>query len=167
MTSAASAGLSFGQSEAKESELAMQTFNLFSGATEAVPPGAPGDRGRAARVGSMLGAARLGMSVYDLPPGEAIGPYHFEWTDEEWVITLAGKVAIRVPEGDQTFEPGDVVCFLTGPEGAHQVRNVGDVTARVAIVSTQNEFGIVEYPEDEKVGIWAGGGHYTLDRPRT
>ena len=26
------------------------------------------------------------MSVYEIPPGEAIGPYHFEWTDEEWLI---------------------------------------------------------------------------------
>jgi uncharacterized cupin superfamily protein len=144
----------------------MQTFNLFNGETEDVPAGAPGDRGQAARVGSKLGASRLGMSVYDLPPGEAIGPYHFEWTDEEWLIVLAGKVAIRGPEGGQTVGPGDVVCFLAGPDGAHQVRNAGEVTARVAIVSTQNEFGIVEYPEDEKVGIWAGGAHYTLDHPR-
>jgi uncharacterized cupin superfamily protein len=144
----------------------MQTFNLFNGATEEVPPGAPGDRGRAARVGSKLGAARLGMSVYDLPPGGVIGPYHFEWTDEEWLIALAGKVSIRGPEGDQTLDPGEVVCFLTGPDGAHQVRNAGDETARVAIVSTKNEFGIVEYPEDEKVGIWAGDAHYTLEHPR-
>jgi hypothetical protein len=26
------------------------------------------------------------------------------------------------------------------------------------------DFGIVEYPEDEKVGIWAGETHYMLDR---
>ena len=143
----------------------MQTFNLFSGETEEVPPGAPGDRGRAARVGSKLGAARLGMSVYDLPPGEAIGPYHFEWTDEEWLIVLAGTVAVRGPQGEQALGPGDVVCFRAGPDGAHQVLNAGDVPARAAIVSTQNEFGIVEYPEDEKVGIWAGGRHYSLDHP--
>ena len=105
------------------------------------------------------------MSVYDLPPGEAIGPYHFEWTDEEWLIALAGTVAFRGPNGEQTLEPGDVVCFPAGPDGAHQVRNAGEVPARVAIVSTQNEFGIVEYPEDEKVGIWAGGTHYTVDHP--
>jgi uncharacterized cupin superfamily protein len=105
------------------------------------------------------------MSVYDLPSGEAIGPYHFEWTDEEWLIALAGQVVIRGPEGEQTLDPGEVVCFPAGPDGAHQVRNASDVTARVAIVSTQNEFGIVEYPEDEKVGIWAGGEHYTLDHP--
>jgi hypothetical protein len=36
---------------------------------------------------------------------------------------------------------------------------------RVAIFSTKNEFGIVEYPEDKKVGIWAGEAHYMLDRP--
>lgn len=55
--------------------------------------------------------------------------------------------------------------FRAGPDGVHQVRNRSEVTARVAIVSTQNEFGIVEYPEEKKVGIWAGGAHYTLDHP--
>src|SRR6185437_16118238 len=88
-----------GNPGAKESPLALQTFNLFNGETDEVPPGAPGDRGRAARVGSKLRASRLGMSVYDLPPGEAIGPYHFEWTDEEWLIALAGKVTFRGPAG--------------------------------------------------------------------
>jgi uncharacterized cupin superfamily protein len=145
--------------------LTLQTFNLFNGETEDVPAGAPGDRGRAARVGSKLGASRLGMSVYDLPPGEAIGPYHFEWTDEEWLIVLAGQVTTRLPNGEQTLDLGDVVCFPAGPDGAHQVRNTSDVTARVAIVSSLNEFGIVEYPEEKKVGIWAGPEHYTLDRP--
>jgi uncharacterized cupin superfamily protein len=112
-----------------------------------------------------LGASRLGMSVYDLPPGEAIGPYHFEWTDEEWMIVLAGQATTRGPNGEQTLHRGDVVCFPAGPSGAHQVRNTGDITARVAIVSTQNEFGIVEYPEEKRVGVWAGGVHYTLDHP--
>jgi uncharacterized cupin superfamily protein len=143
----------------------MKTFNLFSGETDEGPPDAPGYGYRAARVGSKLGGSRLGMSVYDLPPGQAIGPYHFEWTDEEWLIALEGRVTVRTPEGERVVDPGDVICFLAGPEGAHQVRNASDVPARVAIVSTINEFGIVEYPEDEKVGIWAGDEHYTLDRP--
>jgi hypothetical protein len=46
------------------------------------------------------------------------------------------------------------------------VRNTTDAPARVAIVATNNEFGIVEYPELEKVGIWAGPEHYVLDRPK-
>jgi uncharacterized cupin superfamily protein len=145
----------------------MEIFNLFEGETQDVPPGAPGDRGRAARVGSKLGASRLGMSVYDLPPGEAIGPYHFEWTDEEWLIVIEGRVAVRILDGERELGPGDVVCFLAGPEGAHQVRSAGGTAARVAIVATVNEFGIVEYPEDGThgtVGIWAGAEHYVLER---
>ena len=143
----------------------METFNLFSGATDEGPPEAPEDRCRAARVAPKLGGSRLGMSVYDLPPGEAIGPYHFEWTDEEWLIAVEGQVTIRTPDGEHLLDPGEVVCFPAGPEGAHQVRNANDVPVRVAILSTMNEFGIVEYPEDEKVGIWAGETHYELDRP--
>lgn len=143
----------------------METFNLFSGETDEVPPGAPGHPGRAARVGSKLGATRLGMSVYDIAPGEAIGPYHFEWTDEEWLILVEGQVTIRTPVGERVLDPGEVVCFQAGPDGAHHVRNATDVAARVAIVSTKNEFGIVEYPEQERVGIWAGETHYVLDRP--
>ena len=55
-----------------------------------------------------------------------------------------GQAAVRTPEGE---------------------RNLTDVPARVAILSTKNEFGIVEYPEDEQVGIWAGETHFVLDRP--
>ena len=105
------------------------------------------------------------MSVYDLPPGEAIGPYHFEWTDEEWLIALKGQVTIRTPEGKRGLDPGEVVGFPAGPAGAHQVGNANDVPVRVAIISTKNEFGIVEYPENEQVGIWAGETHFMLDRP--
>ena len=31
------------------------------------------------------------FNLYDLPSGEAICPYHFEWTDEEWLIVVAGR----------------------------------------------------------------------------
>ena len=143
----------------------LQAFNLFNGVTEKVPTGAPGDQGRAARVGSKLGAENLGMSVYDLPPGTAIGPYHVEWTHEEMLIVVSGRVVIRRSSGEQTLDPGDVVSFPTGHDGAHQVRNTSDAPARVAIVSAEHEVCIVEYPEDAKVKIWAGNIHYTLDTP--
>jgi uncharacterized cupin superfamily protein len=150
---------------ARGPELRLQTFNLFNGETDEVPAGAPGDQGRAARVGSKLGAEKLGMSVYDLPPGAEIGPYHLEWTHEEMLIAVSGQVVIRDLSGEQTLDPGDVVSFPTGADGAHQVRNTSGTTARVAIVSSQHDVCIVEYPEDKKVKIWAGNIHYTLDTP--
>ncbi|HEY2777301.1 MAG TPA: cupin domain-containing protein [Gaiellaceae bacterium] len=142
-----------------------ETFNIFHGDTDAVPPGAPGDRGRAARVGSKIGGERLGMSVYDLPAGEAIGPYHVELTDEEWLIVVHGEVTVRTPDGERTLTAGDVLCFPVGPDGAHVVRNGSNDEARVALISTKNEFCIVEYPEDGKLQLWAGDAHYMLDHP--
>jgi uncharacterized cupin superfamily protein len=141
------------------------TFNIFHGETDPVPQGAPGERGRAARVGSKIGGERLGMSVYDLPAGEAIGPYHVELTDEEWLIVVHGHVTVRTPDGERTLAPGDVLCFPIGPRGAHVVRSASDEAARVAIISTKNEFSIVEYPEDRKLQLWAGEAHYLLELP--
>ena len=77
---------------------------------------------------------------------------------------LAGTPTLRTPEGERTLDPGDTVCFPAGPDGAHQVRNEGDKVARVAILSTKNPFGIAEYPDSDKVGVWTGRQHYMLRR---
>jgi uncharacterized cupin superfamily protein len=144
----------------------METFNVFTGETEDGPDGTEPDgyACRAVRVGKKIGATQLGMSIYELPQGQAICPYHFEWTDEEWLIVLDGEPTLRSPEGELTLAAGDVVCFPAGPEGAHLVRNDGDGVVRVAILSTKNPFGIAEYPDSDKVGVWAGGAHYMLRR---
>jgi uncharacterized cupin superfamily protein len=144
----------------------MEIFNLFTGETDIGPEGnePPGYLCTAARLGPKLGGSRLGMSVYDLPPAGAICPYHFEWTDEEWLIVVAGRPTLRTPDGERVLEPGDVVCFPAGPAGAHHVRNATGKDVRVAIASTKNEFGIAEYPDSDKVGVWADGTHYMLRR---
>jgi uncharacterized cupin superfamily protein len=143
----------------------MEIFNLFTDKTDEGPDGNEPDGYlcRAVRVGKKIGAARLGMSVYELPVGQAICPYHFEWTDEEWLIVLDGTPMLRTPEGERQLARGDVVCFPAGPDGAHLVRAT-DEPARVAILSTKNEFGIAEYPDSDKVGVWAGDKHYMLRR---
>jgi len=144
----------------------MSIFNLFTGATD-IPPDPedpPGYACSAVRVGKQIGAARMGMSIYDLPPQQAICPYHFEWTDEEWLIVIAGAPTLRTPAGEQTLEAGDAVCFPEGPEGAHAVRNDTDTDVRVAVLSTKNRIGLAEYPESDKIGIWPGDGTHRMLR---
>jgi len=143
----------------------METFNIFSGAmdehaTEETPDGY---RCNAVSIGRRIGAARMGMTVYELPPGQAVCPYHFEWTDEEWLIVLAGEPTLRAPEGERVLAPGDVVCFPAGPDGAHLVR-ANDAPARIAIISTKSAIGVAEYPDSDKVGVWADGTHHMLRR---
>jgi uncharacterized cupin superfamily protein len=144
----------------------MTVYNIFTGELDIPPDPAdpPGYACSARRVGAVIGATRLGMSIYELPTGQAICPYHFEWTDEEWLIVLAGRPTLRTPDGEQVLTPGDTVCFPQGPAGAHFVHNHEDETARVAILSTKSGVGIAEYPDSDKIGVWADDTHYMLRR---
>ena len=108
------------------------------------------------RIGSLLGARTTGMSVYELPPGQAVCPYHYEYAEEEWVVALEGRPTIRTPEGSEELEPFDVAFFPRGPEGAHQVRNDSDRTARVLMWSEVVVPSATVYPDSDKIGVWTG-----------
>src|SRR4029077_9669785 len=47
-----------------------------------------GFRALRARVARQAGSERLGLSLWEVPPGEAAYPYHFHYTEEELVIVL-------------------------------------------------------------------------------
>ena len=40
------------------------------------------------RLGALMGATNTGISVYELPPGQAIAPYHYENPEDEWLLVL-------------------------------------------------------------------------------
>jgi uncharacterized cupin superfamily protein len=119
------------------------------------------------RLGTDLGAERTGTSVYELPPGEKLCPYHYEWGEEEWLMVLSGRPWLRTPESTETLEPFDVAFFPSGPSGAHQVGNDGDVTARVLMWSEVRFPAAATYPDSDKVGVWAGVGAEKLMAERS
>ena len=43
-----------------------------------------------ARIAPLVGGRLLGLSVYELPPGQSICPYHYEIGYEEWLLVLTG-----------------------------------------------------------------------------
>ena len=114
-------------------------------------------RGRVARVAAQAGARDLGATVYEIGPGEATFPYHLHHGNEELMIVLAGRPTLRRPDGERGLEPGEVVAFLTGDEGAHRVDNMHDEPARVLIVSTMRYPEVVEYPDSDKLGARTAG----------
>ena len=65
-------------------------------------------------------AMQIGGCVYELPEGERTYPYHFHHGMEEWLVVLDGAPTLREPDGERVLRRGDVVCFPTGPEGAHR-----------------------------------------------
>jgi uncharacterized cupin superfamily protein len=116
----------------------------------------PGYRAGMARFGPALGAAQMGASLYELPPGQSICPYHYEYPDEEWLVVLSGRVTLRRAGGEEELGEGDIVCFPPGPDGAHKVTCRGEETARVLMASTKQTPAIVVYPDSGKVGTFPG-----------
>ena len=108
------------------------------------------------RFGRQLGAEQTGTSVYEIPPGQAVCPYHYEYGEEEWLLVLDGRPSVRTPDGVEELAPFDVVFFPMGPAGAHQIRNDSDATARVMMWSMIVIPTATAYPDSDKVGIWTG-----------
>lgn len=118
-----------------------------------------GYRVGAAALHSLVGAERLRANVFELPPGEAVCPYHYEYPDEEWLVVLEGTPTVRRPDGERVLVAGDVVCFPAGPEGAHKVTNRSSERARVLIFSDHASTGVAIYPDSNKIGVSTGNEH--------
>jgi uncharacterized cupin superfamily protein len=108
------------------------------------------------RFGPRLGATETGASLYEIPPGQAVCPYHYEYGEEEWVLALSGRPSVRTPEGTEQLEPLDMAFFPMGPDGAHQIRNDTDETVRVLMWSMVVTPSATAYPDSDKVGVWTG-----------
>ena len=108
------------------------------------------------RLGKQLGAVQTGMSVYELPPGQSVCPYHYEYGEEEWLLVLSGRPTLRTPEGSRELAPFDAAFFPIGPDGAHRVSNDTDEPVRIVMWSTIVIPSATAYPDSDKVGVWTG-----------
>jgi uncharacterized cupin superfamily protein len=134
----------------------MKKVNIAAPEFEWDPEDADGFRTGMFRFGKQLDAKQMGTTVYEIPPGEAVCPYHYEYAEEEWLLVLSGTPSVRHPGGTEELEPWDVVLFETGPDGAHQIRNDGEETARVLMYSTVMYPAATVYPDSEKIAVWTG-----------
>jgi uncharacterized cupin superfamily protein len=135
-----------------------RVFNLLDVPLEPYEEGPEGRRWSMRQLGPGAGADRTGTTVYEVAPGNATWPYHFELADEEWMFVIQGEVVLRTPEGERTMRAGDVACFPIGAAGAHEVRNDGDAVARFALTSARlGQGGGAVYPDSGKVLVYAPG----------
>jgi len=133
----------------------MRRANVLSERCEFDESDPPGFRSAVARVGAAVGGESLAVKVYELPPGESLCPYHYEY-EEEWLLVLDGAVLVRTPAGEQELGRGELVCFAPGPAGAHKATNRTAGSARVLMFSSAREPAVAVYPDSEKIGVWPG-----------
>jgi uncharacterized cupin superfamily protein len=124
----------------------------------------PGFRCRRARLGRQVGAERLGLSLWEIPPGEAAYPYHYHFGEEELIVVLTGRPSLRMPGGWRELPEGEIVSFLVGDQGAHQIVNRTDEPVRLLAFSTSGAPDIVIRPDSGTIGAFErrpeGGGLY-------
>jgi uncharacterized cupin superfamily protein len=128
----------------------------------------PGFQCLRARVGRQAGSERLGLSLWEVPAGEAAYPYHHHLGEEELILVLEGTPSLRTPRGWRDLQEGEVVAFLRGEHGAHQLVNRTDETVRFLAFSTSGDPDIVIYPDSDKIAacerLPEGGGLRTMFR---
>ena len=132
----------------------MRRLNLNTAELEYDDDDPDGYHAGSVQLGPAIGATTMAGRLYELPPGQANCPYHYE-SDEEWLFLLAGRLTVRHPGGEEELEPGDVVCFPVGPDGAHKLTNRGEETVRMVIVSTRNMPQVAVYPDSDKIGVFS------------
>ena len=145
----------------------MDIVNVEELEYEFEPEDPEGFRAGMKRLGRLVGAQRTGMSLYELPPGQAICPYHYEYGAEEWLVVLEGEPTLRLPQGTRRLRPWDVCAFPVGPDGAHGVRNETDAVVRVLMFSEVRVPAATVYPDSDKIGIWTGNKADDVMVPRT
>jgi uncharacterized cupin superfamily protein len=104
-----------------------------------------------ARLGHQLGTERVGLSLWEVPAGQAVYPYHFHLAEEEVLVVLEGRPLLRSPEGWRRLDRGEVVRFPVGEDGAHQLVNDTAETLRFLSVSTHGRPDVVIYPDEGKL----------------
>ncbi len=115
------------------------------------PRDRPGFIARRARVSRQAGSERLGLSLWEVPSGQAAYPYHCHLGEEELVVIIEGRPSLRTPAGWRELEQGEVVAFLRGEQGAHQLVNHSAEMVRFLAFSTNGEPDIVLYPDSGKI----------------
>jgi uncharacterized cupin superfamily protein len=129
--------------------------NVFSGAWErSIEHGSFGLRG--SRVGAAAGAQRIGLGVFELAPGKRNLPFHAHHGIEELLVVLEGAPTLRTPAGERELEPGEVVAFAPGRDGAHQLINNGAQAVRYLMASSTALADVIEYPDSGKVAAQGG-----------
>jgi uncharacterized cupin superfamily protein len=131
----------------------MRRFNLHNAEFTYPDEDPDGYRSGIAEVSTALGASELAANVFELPEGQALCAYHYEYV-EEWLIVLEGSPMLRLPAGEEQLERGDVVVFPPGPEGAHNVINRQSGTARVLLFSSARLPAVSVYPDSDKIAVF-------------
>jgi uncharacterized cupin superfamily protein len=111
-------------------------------------------------LGHATGAAGIGCSFYEVPPGRAAFPAHYHCANEEALYILEGEGTLRIGKDTVAVHQGDYITLPPGPDHTHKLTNTGTAPLRYLCMSTlKGGAEVVGYPDSKKiaaVGVPAG-----------
>lgn len=111
-------------------------------------------------MGSMapaIGAQKLGCRLTVVPAGKRAWPFHSHHANEELFFILEGAGSYRFGDELYPVKAGDLLAApVGGVEHAHQIINDSDAPLKYLALSTMLAPDIMEYPDSEKFGAFAG-----------
>jgi uncharacterized cupin superfamily protein len=122
----------------------MTRQNLFSGAWE----DAQKREATRYRVFWRPDDARMGATLYELPPGAPEPRLHMHFGAEEMFFVLSGRPRFRNQRGSEELAPGDFAFCPEGRAGLHTFSNPTEEPARILAMSAGGFPDVVAYPED-------------------
>ena len=109
------------------------------------------------RISDRIGARKLGYNLTVLPAGRTQCPFHCHHGDEEMFLILEGEGELRFGDARYPIRAHDVIaCPPGGPEVAHHIVNTGTTAMRYLALSTRGDVDACEYPDSQKVAVFAG-----------
>ncbi|MGH3113476.1 MAG: cupin domain-containing protein [Gaiellaceae bacterium] len=113
----------------------------------------PGFSHRRARLGEQASCRNLGVSLWELPPGQSTA-FHYHVSTEEMMIVVRGKPTLRTGDGWRELREGELVAFPHGVDGLHQLQNRTDEPVRALLFSELAAPGVSVYPDSGQIGVW-------------
>jgi uncharacterized cupin superfamily protein len=142
-----------------------EPLNIFDPAWEEIREEPPGFRAKRLYLARTLGAEQLGVSLWEIEPGQSNMPFHAHHANEELMIVLSGTPTLRTREGERVLHAGETVLFRRGE--AHQVVNRSSEPVRFLFAAPLNHPEIIELPDTQRFTLFAGRptsgkGEFTL-----
>jgi uncharacterized cupin superfamily protein len=115
--------------------------------------------GQRRRVGTAIGAKKLGYSFFSVPPGKTGFPFHLHHANEEMIYVVEGEGMLRFGKEESKISAGMFIAFPPGPDHPHQLINTSSRDLRYLCVSTMEYPEITEYPDSKKIGALTSSPH--------
>ena len=135
-------------------DAAPEQLNIFDPHWEEVRNEPRGFRAKRTYLARTLGAEQLGVSLWEIEPGESNMPFHAHHANEELLIVLAGTPTLRTADDERELARGDSLLFRRGE--AHQLTNRSSEPVRFLFVAPLKHPEVIELPDTHRVAVFAG-----------